>query len=59
MLRRHGTLLTLALLLCGTAMSGETPDVDVGATAPAIKGKNWFSTDSKAPELIEAALAAK
>jgi len=51
MLRRHGALLTLAFLLCGAALAEEAPGVAVGAAAPAIEGKTWFSKDGKAPEL--------
>jgi hypothetical protein len=47
---------TLALTLLGVVLSGallagerEAPGIAVGADAPALQGKTWFTADGKAP----------
>lgn len=51
MLRRTGVVLALAFMIGGVAAAKEAPGLKVGATAPAIKGKTWFTKDGKAPDL--------
>jgi hypothetical protein len=44
--------LTLLALAYGTSTwAGEAPGIAVGAAAPALQGKVWFSADGKAPDL--------
>ncbi len=47
---RSVTLWALSLLLSGCVFSAEAPGVAVGAAAPAIEGKKWFTSSGTAPE---------
>lgn len=49
---KHGYApLALTILLSAAAFGKEAPGIAVGAEAPAVEGKVWFTKDGKAPEL--------
>ncbi|GMV81272.1 MAG: hypothetical protein AMXMBFR7_24560 [Planctomycetota bacterium] len=48
---RIGALMLPAVLFCAAASAREAPGIAVGAAAPALQGKTWFSKDGQAPVL--------
>ena len=47
---RSTVVLAAAVLLAGAAWSQEAPGISVGAPAPTLEGKKWFTPDGQAPE---------